>query len=65
MTETHYKNTYRIDSARLADYDYGANGIYFVTICTRQKECFFGEIAETQDLASLQASSLRPTLVGQ
>jgi hypothetical protein len=47
MNETHYKNKYRIDSARLADYDYGSNGIYLVTICTQQKEHFFGNIVET------------------
>jgi REP element-mobilizing transposase RayT len=60
MNETRYKNKYRIDSARLADYDYGSNGIYFVAICTRQKEHFFGDIVETQYL-----TSLRPTIIGQ
>ena len=60
MNETRYKNKYRIDSARLADYDYGSNGIYFVTICTRQKEHFFGEITGNED-----GLALKPTTLGQ
>ncbi len=31
-------------SIRLKDYDYSQNGAYFVTICTHNKECIFGEI---------------------
>ena len=33
-------------SNRLKHYDYSENGYYFVTICTYNRECFFGEIAE-------------------
>ncbi|MEW6568022.1 MAG: transposase [Chloroflexota bacterium] len=33
-------------SMRLKDYDYAQSGAYFVTICARQRECLFGEIAE-------------------
>lgn len=29
---------------RLKNYDYSRQGYYFVTICTQNKECFFGEI---------------------
>jgi len=29
---------------RLKDFDYSADGAYFVTICTKDKEHFFGEI---------------------
>jgi REP element-mobilizing transposase RayT len=29
---------------RLSMYDYSSAGYYFVTICTRHRECFFGEI---------------------
>lgn len=39
-----FKNKYRIPSARLQSWDYGANGIYFVTICTNNREHFFGNI---------------------
>jgi REP element-mobilizing transposase RayT len=31
-------------SIRLKDYDYARPGAYFVTICTRGRECLFGEI---------------------
>lgn len=39
-----YKNKYRIPSARLQNWDYGANGAYFITICTHDRQCFFGDI---------------------
>ena len=59
-----YKQRYRISSARLQGYDYGQNGAYFVTICTKDRIHYFGEIigscVETQNLASLQ-----PTHIGQ
>ncbi len=29
---------------RLQNYDYSQNGMYFITICTKDKKCFFGEI---------------------
>ena len=31
-------------SLRLQVYDYTSSGAYFITICTRQRECLFGEI---------------------
>ncbi|NQT26743.1 hypothetical protein HQ585_15410 [candidate division KSB1 bacterium] len=39
-----FKNKYRIESARLQHWDYGWNGAYFVTICTRGREYYFGDI---------------------
>ncbi|MBD3626682.1 transposase [Cyclobacterium sp.] len=39
-----YKNKYRNASARAQWWDYGWNGAYFITICTRGREHFFGEI---------------------
>ncbi|RMG19803.1 MAG: transposase [Bacteroidetes bacterium] len=39
-----YKNKYRIPSARAQWWDYGWNGAYFVTICTRNRVHYFGEI---------------------
>ncbi len=35
-------------SVRLKQYDYGQVGAYFVTICTHERECVFGEIIDTQ-----------------
>ena len=39
-----FKNTYRIKSARLQNWDYGSPGFYFITICTKGREHYFGEI---------------------
>ncbi len=39
-----FKNKYRIPSARLQNWDYGWNGAYFITICTYNREHYFGEI---------------------
>jgi len=39
-----YKNTYRISSARLKKWDYCWNAAYFVTICTKNKHPYFGQI---------------------
>jgi REP element-mobilizing transposase RayT len=39
-----YKNKYRIPSARLQNWDYGWNGAYFITICTHNREQYFGKI---------------------
>lgn len=41
---TLYKNKYRIESARKPGWDYAANGAYFITICTRDRRRFFGDI---------------------
>ncbi len=40
-----FKNKYRIESARLYGYDYGQNGAYFITICTKNRIHHFGEIS--------------------
>lgn len=47
-----YQNKYRIESARAQWWDYGWNGAYFITICTKNREHFFGEILKTQFIAS-------------
>lgn len=47
-----FLNKYRIPSARLQNYDYGSNGAYFVTICTANRECYFGEISDGQMILS-------------
>ncbi|WGK70022.1 hypothetical protein P0082_03950 [Candidatus Haliotispira prima] len=39
-----YKGKYRIESNRLRSWNYGWNACYFVTICTQNRECFFGSI---------------------
>lgn len=39
-----YQNRYRIPSTRLQNWDYRWDAIYFVTICTKNRHHFFGEI---------------------
>lgn len=39
-----YKNKYRTDSQRLQNWDYAWAGAYFITICTANREHYFGEI---------------------
>ena len=39
-----FQNKYRIPSARLENWDYGANGAYFITICTDKMQHYFGEV---------------------
>lgn len=41
-----FNNKYRISSARLQTWDYGSNGSYFITICTKKRKHFFGEILD-------------------
>ncbi|PKP27229.1 MAG: transposase [Bacteroidetes bacterium HGW-Bacteroidetes-22] len=41
-----FDNKYRIPSARLQMWNYGANGLYFITICTHNREHYFGEIID-------------------
>jgi len=41
-----YRNKYRIASARAAWWDYGWNGAYFITICTQNRNHYFGEILD-------------------
>ena len=31
-------------SIRLKEYDYSSAGAYFVTVCTKDRRCFFGEL---------------------
>jgi len=39
-----FKNKYRIPSTRLPFWDYGWNAAYFITICTKHRQHFFGKV---------------------
>lgn len=56
-----YQNKYRIPSARLPGYDYGAHGLYYVTICTTKRVHYFGNIVETDNYPSLWATEIGKT----
>jgi putative transposase len=37
---------YRVNSMRLPGWDYGRDGSYFITICTKRMRLFFGEVVD-------------------
>jgi len=41
-----YQNKYKTQSVRHKNWDYSQNGYYFVTICTKDMQEFFGEISD-------------------
>ncbi len=41
-----FKNKYRIESTRLQKWDYGWDAAYFITICTKDRGHFFGNIVD-------------------
>jgi putative transposase len=47
-----YKNKYRVDTARLKNYDYNGNGLYFVTIGTGENRNYFGTLQKAQLVAT-------------
>jgi REP element-mobilizing transposase RayT len=67
-----FKNKYRISSVRLKKWDYSWHAPYFVTICTNNKELFFGnifdgvmhlsEIGEIVQTEWLKTKMLRPDM---
>ena len=51
MSTDKFQNRYRIDSTRAKWHDYD-DGFYFVTICTKDRECFFGTIKNNEMIFS-------------
>ena len=47
-----YQNKYRIPSARLQAWDYRWAAAYFITVCTQNREPYFGEIKNGQMILS-------------
>ena len=43
---TLFKNKYRVESARFKNWDYSSAAYYFVTICTKNREHYFGNIRD-------------------
>jgi REP element-mobilizing transposase RayT len=41
-----YRNKYRIESSRYKNWDYSSNGYYFITICTKNRGKYFGQIVK-------------------
>lgn len=49
---TRFKDRYRIESTRLPGWDYTSPGYYFVTLCTKDRQPFFGEVIAGRMLLS-------------
>jgi putative transposase len=45
---TLFQKRYRVETVRLADWDYRAAGWYFVTICTKSKKCTLGSVIDSR-----------------
>ncbi len=41
-----YLNKYRNDSARHPTWDYASNAAYFITVCTKDRICWLGEVVD-------------------
>lgn len=52
MSQGKFQNKYRISSIRAQWWDYGWNGAYFITICTQNREHYFGEIQNNKMILS-------------
>ncbi|MFC1562531.1 hypothetical protein ACFL4Z_00595 [candidate division KSB1 bacterium] len=52
-----FRGKYRIETARLKNWDYGSRGYYFVTICVKNRECFFGNVDDNKMILSEIAKS--------
>ena len=43
-----FKNKYRVDSHRLKNWDYAKEATYFITICTKHMNHYFGKISNAE-----------------
>ena len=43
-----FQNKYRIESTRMPNWDYSSSGWYFVTICTYDRICWFGDVYDKE-----------------
>ena len=57
LSQAEFKNQFFADKMRnyknrklnrLKGYNYSQNGLYFITICVKNRECFFGEILNSE-----------------
>ncbi|WP_214071338.1 transposase [Mucilaginibacter sp. dw_454] len=57
-------NKYRIPSTRLSNWDYGSHGLYYITICTKDRVPYFGDIISERDPETQNIASLHSTKIG-
>lgn len=48
MTQPKFQGKYRVESTRLPNRNYAANGSYFITICTKNRDHYFGNVVSGQ-----------------
>jgi putative transposase len=48
MIKPKFQGKYRVESTRLLNRNYAANGWYFITICTKDRFHYFGQIVSSQ-----------------
>jgi putative transposase len=46
-------------SIRLRGYDYSSEGLYFLTICTHEKQCTLGRVTESRVELSVMGLAVR------
>jgi putative transposase len=49
---TDFKNKYRIETTRLKSWNYAWQGVYYLTICTKDRQPFFGRIEDNLPVLS-------------
>ena len=59
-----FKSKYRIESTRLTGWDYGSTSLYYITICTKDKVRYFGEIVSFKDEDLQEDTQLDPSAIG-
>ncbi|MEN6354250.1 MAG: transposase [Bacteroidales bacterium] len=59
-----FRNKYRIGPDRYRGYDYSSPGAYFVTICTKNKNHYFGEIENGKMILSEIGAIAKQMLIG-
>jgi putative transposase len=52
VTSDQFKSKYRVESARLQDWDYSQSGYYFVTICVKNRKSLLGQIGNDEMVLS-------------
>ena len=62
-TSEKFADKYRIKSGRLVNWDYSSSGYYFITICTYNRNNFFGQIIDGQINLSEQGKIAKDELL--
>ena len=65
-----FKNKFRTSSTRLTGWDYGSSGLYYITICTKDRMHYFGDVVpnpnpESHNLETHNYSSLQKTPIAE